>query len=127
MAPEHGRERKDLSLREHLGFRGHGDSFRRLGHIVEPGELSISFLLDEKPTVVPVGSAGERSGEDLIDVCSGASAYARGKIENQQNKLLGLWAQLGHSGNLFARTFRATTDSQPDGQFTDNLEIVSLL
>ena len=29
---------------------------------VEPGELSIPFLLDEKPTVVPVGSAGEQSG-----------------------------------------------------------------
>ena len=30
-------------------------------HIAGPGEMSISFLLDEKPTVVPVGLAGERS------------------------------------------------------------------
>src|SRR5215470_20336185 len=27
-----------------------------------PGEMSIPFLVDEKPTVVTVGSAGERSG-----------------------------------------------------------------
>ena len=27
-----------------------------------PGGMSIPFLLDENPTVLPVGSAGERSG-----------------------------------------------------------------
>src|SRR5262252_4173821 len=31
-------------------------------YIAGPGEMSISFMLDEKPTVVAGGSAGERSG-----------------------------------------------------------------
>ena len=31
-------------------------------HIAGPGELSIPFLVDEKPNVLPAGWAGERSG-----------------------------------------------------------------
>src|SRR5262245_40032355 len=31
-------------------------------HIAGPGEVSIAFLVDEKPSVLPVGSGEERSG-----------------------------------------------------------------
>ena len=37
-------------------------------NIAGPGELSIPFLLDKNPTVVPVGSAGERLGGALMEL-----------------------------------------------------------
>ena len=43
-----------------IGFLN--DIFYDRSHIAGPGELSIPFLLDKNPTVVPVGSAGERLG-----------------------------------------------------------------
>ena len=43
-----------------IGFLNH--LFYERSHSAGPGELSIPFLLDEKPTVVPAASAGERSG-----------------------------------------------------------------
>ena len=42
--------------------RNLNELFYGRSHIAEPAELSIPFLLDEKPTIVPVGSARERSG-----------------------------------------------------------------
>ena len=42
-----------------IGFLN--DIFYDRSHIAGPGELSIPFLLDKNPTVVPVGSAGEGS------------------------------------------------------------------
>ena len=49
-----------MHIRLWTGFLN--DLFYERSHSAGPGELSISFLLDEKPTVVPGGSAGERSG-----------------------------------------------------------------
>ena len=43
-----------------IGFLN--DLFYDRSHNAGPREMSIPFLLDEKPIVVPVGSAGERSG-----------------------------------------------------------------
>src|SRR5262245_39664361 len=43
-----------------IGFLN--DLFCGWSFIAAPAELSIPFLLDEKPTVVPVSSVGERSG-----------------------------------------------------------------
>ena len=43
-----------------IGFLNH--LFYERSHSAGPGELSIPFLLAEKPTVVPVGSAGEAVG-----------------------------------------------------------------
>jgi len=37
-------------------------------HIAGPAELSIPFVLDKNPTVVPVGSAGERLGGALMEL-----------------------------------------------------------
>jgi hypothetical protein len=48
-----------------IGFLGIGflnDLFYGPRYIAGPAEMSSPFLLDEKPSVVPVGSAGERSG-----------------------------------------------------------------
>ena len=47
-------------LPERIGFLN--DLFYGRSYSAGPGEVSIAFLLDEKPNVVPVGSAGERSG-----------------------------------------------------------------
>jgi hypothetical protein len=41
-----------------IGFLN--DIFYDRSHIAGPGELSIAFLLDKNPTVVPVGSGGLR-------------------------------------------------------------------
>jgi hypothetical protein len=38
------------------------DLFYDQSPIAGPAEMSIPFLFSEKPTFVPVGSAGERSG-----------------------------------------------------------------
>ena len=37
-------------------------------HIAGPAELSIPFVLDKNPTVVLVGSAGERLGGALMEL-----------------------------------------------------------
>src|SRR5262245_23607955 len=47
--------------RRWIGFLN--DLFYGRSYIVAPAELSISFLLDEKSTVVPVRLAGEQSGD----------------------------------------------------------------
>ena len=43
-----------------IGFLN--DLFYGRSYSAGPGKMSIPFLVDEKPTVVPTGSAGERSG-----------------------------------------------------------------
>jgi len=45
-----------------LGIGFLNDLFYGRAYIAGPGEMSIPFLVDEKPTVVAVGSAGEQSG-----------------------------------------------------------------
>ena len=77
-----------------LWIRIFNDLFYGPSYIARPRELSNFFLLDEKPTVVLVGSTGERSG-DAQEVPCGAA------IEKTENgKSLLFLAKRGES-NLF--------------------------
>src|SRR5262249_14791804 len=75
MLPNYDRAARDFDPRfgrpaEAAHDRGHARAMDRIlndlfygrSHIAGSGELSIAFLLDENPTVEPVGSGGERSG-----------------------------------------------------------------
>jgi len=85
---------KNIDYFAGIGFLN--DLFYERSHIAGPGEVSIAFPLDEKPPVVPVGSAGERSrgarkipyGAAVGSVLHGHSFPARRPSRNSSDAML---------------------------------------